>query len=64
MLFRSRDGARITFGLTGEVDTLMKALAAYHVREIEAHDPTLEDFFFTLYRGDAPDPAQPTVVTS
>jgi ABC-2 type transport system ATP-binding protein len=53
----ARDGARITFGLTGEVDALLKALAAYHVREIEAHAPTLEDFFFTLYRGDAPDPA-------
>ena len=47
-----RDGARVTFGLTGEIDTLVKALAAYHVREIEAHAPTLEDFFFTLYRGE------------
>ena len=51
----ARDGARITFGLTGEVDPLLKALGAYHVRELEAHAPTLEDFFFTLYRGDAPD---------
>ena len=44
-------------GLTGEVDPLLKALGAYHVRELEAHAPTLEDFFFTLYRGDAPDTA-------
>lgn len=56
----ARDGARVTFGLTGEVDTLVKALAAHHVRELEAHAPTLEDFFFTLYRGDAPDASRPT----
>lgn len=55
----ARDGARITFGLTGEIDALIKALAAYRVREIEAHAPTLEDFFFTLYRGEtASQPAQ------
>jgi len=53
----ARDGARVTFGLTGEVDPLVKALSAYHVLELEAHAPTLEDFFFTLYRGDAPEPA-------
>lgn len=47
----SRAGVRVTFGLTGEVDTLLKALAHHHVLDIEAHAPTLEDFFFTLYRG-------------
>jgi beta-exotoxin I transport system ATP-binding protein len=46
-----RDGRRVTFALTGEVDPLLKALAGHHVTEIEAHRPTLEDFFFGLYRG-------------
>jgi hypothetical protein len=44
------DGRRVTFALAGEVDPLLKLLATQHVTEIEAHAPTLEDFFFALYR--------------
>ena len=46
----SRDGRRVTFAFAGDVDPLLKALARHHVTEIEAHAPTLEDFFFALYR--------------
>jgi ABC-2 type transport system ATP-binding protein len=46
----TREGRRVTFALAGEVDPLLKLLATQHVTEIEAHAPTLEDFFFALYR--------------
>jgi ABC-2 type transport system ATP-binding protein len=49
-----RDGRRVTFALSGEVDPLLKELAGHHVTEIEAHTPTLEDFFFALYREPEP----------
>jgi ABC-2 type transport system ATP-binding protein len=46
----NRDGRRVTFALSAEVDPLLKLLATQQVAEIEAHAPTLEDFFFALYR--------------
>ena len=49
-----RDGRRVTFALSVEVDPLLKELAGHHVTEIEAHTPTLEDFFFALYREPEP----------
>ncbi len=55
----SRDGSRVTFAFTGDVDPLLKMLAAHHVTDIEAHAPTLEDFFFALYRQGEPVAAGP-----
>jgi phosphoribosylformimino-5-aminoimidazole carboxamide ribotide isomerase len=33
----------------GNNDALVKRIAAFPVAEIEAHEPTLEDYFFSLY---------------
>lgn len=45
------DGARLVCTVAGPVDALVKRLAAYTVLQVEAHEPTLEEFFFSLYGG-------------
>jgi ABC-2 type transport system ATP-binding protein len=51
------DGPKVAFTVTDGVAALIKRLADFTVTEIESHEPTLEDFFFSLYRPDegAPD---------
>ncbi len=42
-------GARLVFSVAGQADALVKRLGLYTVLQIEAHEPTLEEFFFSLY---------------
>jgi ABC-2 type transport system ATP-binding protein len=44
-----RDG-RATFNVAGELDPVIKVLAAHHVTDIEAVHPTLEEVFLSYYR--------------
>jgi ABC-2 type transport system ATP-binding protein len=44
-----RDG-RATFKVAGELDPVIKTLAAHHVTDIEAVHPTLEEVFLGYYR--------------
>jgi ABC-2 type transport system ATP-binding protein len=46
-----RRGNRVRFSLRGEADSLVKALAGYHVLAIDSHEADLEDIFLALYRG-------------
>jgi ABC-2 type transport system ATP-binding protein len=48
-----RRGDVVVFGLEGEADALIKALAGFHVRALDSHEADLEDIFLDLYR-DAP----------
>ena len=43
------DGRRVSFGFAGEIDPLLKILAAYRVLDLEATKPTLEETFLTYY---------------
>ncbi len=45
----ARDGDTATIQLEGEMDALIKALAAYPVIDLETERPTLEEIFLTLY---------------
>ena len=45
----ARDGDTATIQLEGEMDALIKALAAYPVVDLETERPTLEEVFLTLY---------------
>ncbi len=54
---RERRSRRVRLSLRGEADSLVKALARYHVLAIDSHEADLEDIFLALYRGtegDAP----------
>jgi ABC-2 type transport system ATP-binding protein len=42
---------RVRLSLRGEADSLLKALARYHVLAIDSHEADLEDIFLALYRG-------------
>jgi len=44
-----REGDTATIQLEGEMDALIKALAAYPVIDLETERPTLEEVFLTLY---------------
>jgi ABC-2 type transport system ATP-binding protein len=44
-----RDGDSATIQIEGEMDHLVKALAAYHVIDLETERPSLEEVFLTLY---------------
>jgi ABC-2 type transport system ATP-binding protein len=48
-----RDGA-VTFKVAGDLDPVVKALAAHHVADIEAVHPTLEEVFLGYYQGQGP----------
>ncbi len=43
------DGPRVSFRLAGDVDPVVKALAAHPVAELELAHPTLEEVFLTYY---------------
>jgi ABC-2 type transport system ATP-binding protein len=45
----ARDGDTATIQLEGEMDHLIKALAAYPVIDLETERPSLEEVFLTLY---------------
>ena len=47
-----RHGSTVVFALQGEADPLVKALAGYHVRDLDSHEADLEDVFLSLYRSD------------
>jgi ABC-2 type transport system ATP-binding protein len=47
------DGA-VTFKVAGDLDSVVKALAAHHVTDIEAVHPTLEEVFLGYYQGQGP----------
>jgi len=51
-----RRGHVVVFGLGGEIDALLKALARFHVRALDVHEADLEDIFLALYR-EQPDAA-------
>jgi len=44
------DGDRATFKFAGDLDPVMKAIAAHHVIDLEAAHPTLEEVFLAYYR--------------
>ncbi len=46
----SVEDGRVSFSVGGEVDPVLKALAAQHVVDIEAVHPSLEEVFLTYYR--------------
>jgi beta-exotoxin I transport system ATP-binding protein len=50
-------GDVIRFGLEGEIDPLLKALARFHVKALDVHEADLEDVFLARYRGEEPDAA-------
>lgn len=66
----SSDGATIVFSVTAGIGELVKRLGAYTVLDLDAHEPTLEDFFFSLYEAkggpEAKDasPSLPAVTTT
>jgi hypothetical protein len=39
----------VRFSLLGEIDPLLKALAAHHVVALESREADLEDVFFSLF---------------
>jgi ABC-2 type transport system ATP-binding protein len=44
-----RNGSAVHFGLEGEIDPLVKALARYHVVALESREADLEDVFLSLF---------------
>ena len=46
---QAADG-RLTFSAAGDLDPVLKALAAHHVTDLEATHPSLEEVFLTYYR--------------
>jgi ABC-2 type transport system ATP-binding protein len=48
-----RSGNRLTFGFAGDLDRVVKALAAGHVVDLEVTHPSLEEVFLTYYRDGA-----------
>ena len=47
------NGRKVEFRVTGDLDGVVKAIAAHHVTDIELAKPTLEEVFLTYYQ-DAP----------
>ncbi len=43
-------GRRTTLTVAGDIDQVVKALAAHHVTDLEATHPSLEEVFLTYYR--------------
>jgi hypothetical protein len=50
-------GDRVTFEVHDGFDVLVKRLASFTVVDIEAREPTLEEFFFALYARKEREPA-------
>ena len=50
-----RHGDVVRFAVEGEIDSLVKALAGFHVRALDVQEADLEDIFMALYRGERAD---------
>ncbi len=48
------DGARVRLRVAGEIDPVVKAIAAHPVIELEFSRPTLEEVFLTYYEEGGP----------
>ncbi len=46
-----RDGVSLTVQIEGEMDSLIKAMAAFPIVDLETERPSLEEIFLTLYEG-------------
>jgi ABC-2 type transport system ATP-binding protein len=46
----AREGSRVGFRLAGDVDPVLKAIAAHRVVDLDFARPTLEEVFLTYYR--------------
>jgi ABC-2 type transport system ATP-binding protein len=51
----ARDGASVLLQVGGEMDALVKALAAFPVSDFETERPSLEEIFLAYYEGERPD---------
>ncbi|MFN8639271.1 MAG: ABC transporter ATP-binding protein [Dehalococcoidia bacterium] len=49
----SASGATLTFNVAAGIGELVKRLAEHTVVSLDSHEPTLEDFFFSLYEQDS-----------
>jgi ABC-2 type transport system ATP-binding protein len=50
-----RHNSTVRLTVAGDTDALVKSIARFHVSGIESGEADLEDVFFTLYSGEAPD---------
>ncbi len=46
------EGSRVSFRFAGDVDPVLKAIAAHRVADLDFAHPTLEEVFLTYYRGE------------
>ena len=53
------DGTALRLIVQGDVDAVMKAAAAYPIRSVVSHEPSLEDIFLRYYQQDSPSGASP-----
>jgi len=51
-LLSQDDGQAVTLQIEGEMDKLIKTLAAYEVIEFETERPSLEEIFLAYYEAD------------
>jgi ABC-2 type transport system ATP-binding protein len=51
----ARDESAVLLSVGGDMDALVKALAAYPVRDLETERPSLEEVFLAYYEGDGPE---------
>lgn len=51
-LISSGDGSRVTLQVEGEMDRMIKALAAYPVADLEIDHPSLEEIFLAYYEAE------------
>jgi ABC-2 type transport system ATP-binding protein len=49
------DGAHVTFGIAGDIDPVIKAIARHTIVDIDFARPTLEEIFLTYYQDEAKD---------
>ena len=56
------NGQMVHLMIQGEVNELLRRLAALDVRDVSIATPDIEDVFLGFYEGPAPD-ARPTVAT-
>ncbi len=52
---------RVRFKLAGEIDPVLKAIAAHTVLDLEVAHPTLEEVFLTYYQAEPSDREQSRV---
>ena len=52
IISKAADGKKITARLTGELDTIIKLLSRFEIRDLELPRSSLQDVFLEYYRGD------------